>query len=577
MDKSRLLLTMLVLAGLGLALGACGPAETPTPVATLPRPTTAAPATAPPPVTPPPTPLPVPSSQPTPVPPCTDAAALDSEAIMPEGDLLPGQSFIKTWRLTNSGSCAWSEDYALVFVTGDRMGGAEAIPLPMAVAPGSSVELSVALTAPAGGGTYQGRWLLRNPGGGRFGVGDDAQTSLTVQITVSVTPVATPTPTPQPPTDAWRGEYYANRDLSGTPALVRDDSAIDFNWGSASPDPALPADGFSARWARKLSFDGGPYRFRALVDDGMRLWVDDVLVLDAWSNGSQREVVADYTLATGSHNLRVEYYDYGGEAVIQVSWDKITSFPDWKGEYWANTDLSGDPALIRNDTAVEFNWGTNAPAPGLPADFFSARWTRTVEFEAADYRFHVLVDDGAILYVDDSVLLDTWRDGPARELTVDCTITGGSHNVRVDYYERGGNAQVHVWWEKASPAFYDWKGEYWTNPDMSGAPVLVQNESRIDFNWGAGSAAGGLPVDDFSARWTRVANFDAGSYRFHILVDDGARLWIDDQLIINAWQDGTAREVTADHSLGRGAHELRVEYYERVGDAQMHLWWEKIQ
>ncbi len=573
MDKSRLIPAVLVLLGLVLAIGACGPAENPTAIPTLTPPATAGPPT----VTPPPTPPPMSSPQPTPSPTCVDAARLDGEAIVPEGTLLPGQSFIKTWRLTNNGTCAWTQDYALVFATGDRMGAAEAVPLPVAVAPGSPVELSVALTAPAGSGTYMGRWLLRNASGARFGVGPDAQSSLTVQVTVSVAPVATPTPTPQPPTNAWRGEYFANRDLSGSPALVREDSAIDFSWGSASPDPAIPSDGFSVRWVRKFSFEPGPYRFWASVDDGVRLWVDDVLVLDEWRNGSQREVTADHMITAGSHNLRVEYYDQGGAAVIQVSWDRITSFPDWKGEYWANMDMSGDAALMRNDTAIDFDWGTSAPAPGLPADGFSARWTRTASFDGTDYRFHVVVDDGAILYLDGEVLLDSWRDGPARELTIDTAVSAGPHGVRVDYYEHGGNARIEVWWEKVSAAFYDWKGEYWANADLSGTPALVQGESRVEFNWGAGSAAGGLPVDNWSARWTRTVSFDPGTYRFHILVDDGARLWIDDELVIDAWQDGTAREVSTDLTLARGAHALRVEYYERVGDAQVRLWWEKEQ
>src|SRR5687768_7125341 len=48
--------------------------------------------------------------------------------------------------------------------------------------------------------------------------------------------------------DTWRGSYFANATMEGTPALVRDDPAIDFDWGLGAPGAGLPADGFSVRW-----------------------------------------------------------------------------------------------------------------------------------------------------------------------------------------------------------------------------------------------------------------------------------------------------------------------------------------
>ena len=53
----------------------------------------------------------------------------------------------------------------------------------------------------------------------------------------------------------------------------------------------------------------------------------------------------------------------------------------WKGEYWANPGLSGEPALVRNDGAIDFDWGHDAPTPELPADRFSVHWTRVAVLE----------------------------------------------------------------------------------------------------------------------------------------------------------------------------------------------------
>ena len=91
-----------------------------------------------------------------------------------------------------------------------------------------------------------------------------------------------PTPIPQPVTN-WRGEYFNNVSLNGAPVLVRDDTFIDFIWGSATPAPNIVnADRFSVRWTRTLNLTPGRYFFTAHADDGVRLWVNNQLLIDEW-------------------------------------------------------------------------------------------------------------------------------------------------------------------------------------------------------------------------------------------------------------------------------------------------------
>jgi uncharacterized protein YraI len=396
---------------------------------------------------------------------------------------------------------------------------------------------------------------------------------------LAVAPGPAPANPAPPATPDWRGEYFANRDLVGSPALVRNDQRIDFDWDLRAPIAGLPADNFSVRWTRSAQFDGATYRFRAVVDDGVRLWVDGQLILNSWMDGPARELVVDYPVSQGSHNVRVEYYERAGFASVRLWWERVsspTAMPDWKGEYYTNRDLLGFPALVRNEQRVEFNWGLGVPASGFPVDNFSARWTRTASFEGATYRFHAVVDDGVRLWVDDQRILDSWVDGPAREIVVDYGLSQGSHTVRVEYYEHTGYAQVRVWWDKVGSSFPDWKGEYFSNRKLEGSPALVRNDKKIEFNWKDDKPAKGLPKDKFSVRWTRTTKFDGATYRFYALVDDGVRLWVDDRLLIDAWQDGPARQLSADRALVQGKHTVRVEYYEREGNAQIHVWWEKI-
>lgn len=390
-------------------------------------------------------------------------------------------------------------------------------------------------------------------------------------------PTRTPTPTasPTPAFTGWRGEYYGNRDLTGAPALVRNDAELAFRWGAGAPAPGLPADYFAARWTRTVTFVAGTYRFYASSDDGVRVWVDGDLIIDQWHDASGTLYAVDRTLAAGPHALRVEYYEALGDAVLRFWWDRPGDYPQWRGEYYNNPTLSGNPVLVRNDVAIDFVWGTNAPASTLPADNFSVRWTRTLTFEGTLYRFRLVVDDGVRLYVDGNLILNEWRSGAQRELVVDVPLTAGTHTVQVEYFEATLNAVMQLRWEKGT-SFPDWKGVYWANRTLSGNPVLIRNDATLDFSWGTGAPDPVLPPDNFSARWTRSATFEAATYRFHLVMDDGARLWVDDQLLINEWYDGPERELTADLALTTGQHPLKVEYYDSGGQARLRLWWEKI-
>lgn len=103
----------------------------------------------------------------------------------------PGETFTKTWRLQNRGTCTWTPDYMLVFSGGSQMGGTTAVRLPGYVAPGQTVDVSVFLSAPLNSGDYTGYWLLRNPSGVLFGYGDQANKAFYVNIVVSDLPHGT--------------------------------------------------------------------------------------------------------------------------------------------------------------------------------------------------------------------------------------------------------------------------------------------------------------------------------------------------------------------------------------------------
>lgn len=113
-----------------------------------------------------------------------------------DSQIRAGQSFIKTWKLVNSGTCTWTSAYSASFFYGERMGAPDSVPLQGTVLPSQSVEISVEMTAPQSAGTYQGNWKLMNPAGELFGIGPAGNQAFWVRIVVPMsqtTPTSTPT------------------------------------------------------------------------------------------------------------------------------------------------------------------------------------------------------------------------------------------------------------------------------------------------------------------------------------------------------------------------------------------------
>ena len=122
------------------------------------------------PATPQPKPNPNPATTPEPVPQvCTNDSKFVEDVTVPDGThFAPKKAFDKTWKIQNTGTCAWTTDYQYKFIGGEQMGGGD-IKVPQAVQPGDTINLTLKLTAPATAGKYRGQWRLFAPDGTPFG------------------------------------------------------------------------------------------------------------------------------------------------------------------------------------------------------------------------------------------------------------------------------------------------------------------------------------------------------------------------------------------------------------------------
>jgi hypothetical protein len=116
---------------------------------------------------------------------CTNLAQFVSETVADLSYIAPGTAFTKTWTLKNVGTCTWGAGYALVFDSGDQMGGPATVPVTASVPPNSLYTFTVNLTAPATSGQFQGNWKIATPQGVRFGI-DATGKAFWVKITTVV-------------------------------------------------------------------------------------------------------------------------------------------------------------------------------------------------------------------------------------------------------------------------------------------------------------------------------------------------------------------------------------------------------
>jgi len=375
---------------------------------------------------------------------------------------------------------------------------------------------------------------------------------------------------------------------------VRDEGVADlfFDWGLNSPAPGcgLGGDEFSVRWMRVAAFAPGTYRFTVTADDGMRLRVDDQLVLDEWHPQAMLTKTADVELTGGTHRIVLEYFEQFGSAAVRFNWSRTpclakVAIDRWRGEYFPNRDLSGPPTFVSDDGAgfLDFDWGLNGPDSRCLSvkDNFSARWTRTFAFAPGVYRFKVNADDGVRLYVDKQLRLDRWTAQMA-EHTIDIELTAGNHQIVLEYFEQFGSAAVGLRWEQhpclATVPAEHWKGEYFAATDLSGAPVQVRDDgdSALEAFFGKQRATSRcLTSDEFAVRWTRKLALGPTPYRITVESRERVRVWLDEEKLIDQWQEPKASPTSIEINVPAGTHKLTVEYAKLPGEGGVRLTWEK--
>lgn len=346
--------------------------------------------------------------------------------------------------------------------------------------------------------------------------------------------------------------YFGTAGVAGI-KLKRVDSNIDFDWGSGSPDALVPPDGFSVRWTGKIQAKyTEQYTFHTITDDGVRLWVNNQLLIDNWAAAGEVDSFGQINLTAGQkYTVKMEFFDNSGGAAASLLWSSSTQ---------------------AEQVVPASAFFADQSAPTAPAGLFSpAKTTTTVTLSwnaASDdvlvQAYNIFRNDVKIGQVTSTTFTDTG-------LTAE---TAYSYQVQsLDGYNNlsARSSAVAV---TTNPVINGVSAVYYDNDNLSFVKVK-RADAIVDFAWGLGSPDSSVGVDTFSARWTgKVLANQTGTHTFHTQSDDGVRLWVNNQLLIDNWGPHTLADNTATISLTAGQkYSIRLEYRDVDSIATLRLLW----
>ena len=371
--------------------------------------------------------------------------------------------------------------------------------------------------------------------------------------------------------DAGSGIYFTAL------ILTRTDPTVDFDWASASPDPQVQADNFSVRWSGQLMAPvTGSYTFTTTSDDGVRFYVNGQLVIDNWTDHLVTPNSAIVALtADQRYDVRIDYYDRATVATARLSWaypgQSTQVVPQWV--LYPSLPVNQPPAVNAGiDQTINLpavaSLNGMAQDDGLPSPAnLTTTWTKISGREDSD--------GGTVVFGNPNAPVTTATFGAAGIYVVRLAVSDGAVTVSDD-------VTIVVNPPAVIGTGTGLVGEYFNDPvnAASGAHFGTLIRGRLDqtvnFDWVSAAPVAGVTVDNFSVRWTgQVQAPVSGSYNFTTSADDGVRLWVNGQLIIDNWVDQavTTKTSAAVALVGGTRYDIKMEYYDHGSLASARLLW----
>jgi len=393
-----------------------------------------------------------------------------------------------------------------------------------------------------------------------------------------------------------RAEYFTwsgngTPSFPGTAAIVdRTENNINVYLATSSPATGIGADNYLVRYTGSILIPTtGNYTFQVETDDGSRFYLDcnnngsfsgSELLINQWNEQSTATYTASCpgTLTAGTrYAFRYEYYERGGDASARLSWTgpapvggTMTVIPRGTGTQGLYSGVFDTTKPTISSTSMQCGANT------LIYVAFSEQMDSTTAQTASNYTL-----SGGHSVTGASLLSDGVTVGltisPALSATRTLTVNNVS-DIAGNAIAAGSTASVIY---AASAISSGLEGTYYNQSGVSGAFFTGTSATRIDstvnFDWNNGTpGVTGIGVDNFTVRWTGVVLIPTtGTYVFRTLSDDGTRLSVNGNQVINDWSDhGATYNSSASITLSAGSYvPVTLEYYERGGSSLVALEW----
>ncbi|MBC8109260.1 MAG: carbohydrate-binding protein [Anaerolineae bacterium] len=355
------------------------------------------------------------------------------------------------------------------------------------------------------------------------------------------------------------GAYFNNIDLTAK-ALARTDGQISFDWSAGAPAAGVGAD-YGVRWSGRVQARfTEQYRFVTFTAGGVRLWIDNKLIVDNWTSHALTANSGYINLTAGKrYNVQLEYQHTSGPATAKLYWESARQPKQIVPRaYLYSSDVdSVAPAGLSNvhasyvtDKTIRMDWNA-ASDPSLTVYYdvyngktkigttSSTTWTRAGRTAGTAYNWTI-------------VAVDPSGNASAGKSTTVTTLSApaasGGLGLAAKYY--GGS--------------------------NFGQFISTRTDGSINFSWASAPVA--TSDDAFSVRWEgSIVPFYTETYTLYFTSDDGVQLWIDNKLVINHAVDHAAAEDRAAVALTAGRkHSIRVDYHNSAGTGVAKLEWASL-
>ena len=384
-------------------------------------------------------------------------------------------------------------------------------------------------------------------------------------ITVTAAPAA-----PGGSGSGLAAEYFNSPSFSGSP-VSRVDGTVDFSWGTGSPTASIGSDDFSVRWTGELQPRySETYTLSTVTDDGVRLWVDGQLVINNWSEHSSTEDSVALVLQAGRrYPVKLEFFEKGGLATARLLWSSQSQAKQAVPQTQLYSAAVVPPPPGNTPPSVALTSPADGSSYVAPASVSLAASASDANGSVSRVEF---MANGTLVATDTTAPYSySWTNLAAGSYTLTARAVDDAGAIA------GSSARTIT--VTAPPAAPGGSGsglaaEYFNSPSFSGSPVS-RVDGTVDFSWGTGSPTASIGSDDFSVRWTgELQPRYSETYTLSTVTDDGVRLWVDGQLVINNWSEHSSTEDSASLTLQAGRrYPVKLEFFEKGGLATARLLW----